>query len=251
MLSEYYELAEREIALLQQSDFHGNIIRYFCKVTFFIGSTEGWWEFIQCYSQNITGKTWTFFVHCLGTLWSLSLRYLFLWISNSWRRAKVTFFVLKMTAFLIKSLNAPISNVHSESELEVIRNSLNVKQLFRELVTGLHHLHSLHIVHRDLKPQNILISKQRKALISDFGLCKKLEEGRNSFNPSGWLGNTLPLPPFACLLAFFFFLTSPSVHAKTNLNENLSPSVWNNGMARSRNNGNRRRKGKQANWANW
>lgn len=31
MLSEYYELAEREILLLQESDYHGNIIRYFCK----------------------------------------------------------------------------------------------------------------------------------------------------------------------------------------------------------------------------
>jgi len=31
MLSEYYDLAEREISLLQESDYHGNIIRYFCK----------------------------------------------------------------------------------------------------------------------------------------------------------------------------------------------------------------------------
>ena len=40
-------------------------------------------------------------------------------------------------------------------------------------------------VHRDIKPHNVLISKRSvsgevKAMISDFGLCKKLAYGRNS-----------------------------------------------------------------------
>lgn len=43
------------------------------------------------------------------------------------------------------------------------------------------------IVHRDLKPHNILISMPNahgkvKAMISDFGLCKKLAVGRHSFS---------------------------------------------------------------------
>ena len=33
LLLEFYELAEREISLLQQSDYHSNIIRYYCKET--------------------------------------------------------------------------------------------------------------------------------------------------------------------------------------------------------------------------
>lgn len=42
-------------------------------------------------------------------------------------------------------------------------------------------------VHRDLKPHNILISMPNahgkvKAMISDFGLCKKLAVGRHSFS---------------------------------------------------------------------
>ncbi|XP_073416408.1 serine/threonine-protein kinase/endoribonuclease IRE2 [Dendrobates tinctorius] len=59
--------------------------------------------------------------------------------------------------------------------------------LLHQAMSGLAHLHSLNIVHRDLKPCNILISlpnaqgKQR-AVISDFGLCKKLGVGRNSFS---------------------------------------------------------------------
>jgi serine/threonine-protein kinase/endoribonuclease IRE1 len=50
-----------------------------------------------------------------------------------------------------------------------------------QIANGLAHLHDLRIVHRDLKPQNILISKGKdgkpRLLVSDFGLCKKLEDG--------------------------------------------------------------------------
>lgn len=42
-------------------------------------------------------------------------------------------------------------------------------------------------VHRDLKPHNILVSMPNahgrvRAMISDFGLCKKLAAGRHSFS---------------------------------------------------------------------
>ncbi|XP_075686613.1 serine/threonine-protein kinase/endoribonuclease IRE2 isoform X2 [Rhinoderma darwinii] len=59
--------------------------------------------------------------------------------------------------------------------------------LLHQAMSGLAHLHSLNIVHRDLKPCNILISLpnaqgRQRAVISDFGLCKKLGVGRNSFS---------------------------------------------------------------------
>ncbi len=67
-----------------------------------------------------------------------------------------------------------------------------------QITNGLDHLHSLRIVHRDLKPQNILVNMERdgkpRLLVSDFGLCKKLEGGQSSFGAttahaagtSGW-----------------------------------------------------------------
>lgn len=62
----------------------------------------------------------------------------------------------------------------------------NVTVLFQAM-SGLAHLHSLNIVHRDLKPCNILISLpnaqgRQRAVISDFGLCKKMGIGRSSFS---------------------------------------------------------------------
>ncbi|NXX81119.1 ERN1 endoribonuclease, partial [Urocolius indicus] len=67
------------------------------------------------------------------------------------------------------------------------RRSLDPVSVLRQTVSGLAHLHSLSIVHRDLKPCNILISVpnrhgQIRAVISDFGLCKKLQGGRQSFS---------------------------------------------------------------------
>ncbi|KJR87293.1 serine/threonineeeee-protein kinase/endoribonuclease IRE1 [Sporothrix schenckii 1099-18] len=67
-----------------------------------------------------------------------------------------------------------------------------------QITSGLNHLHARSIVHRDLKPQNILVNMSAdgkpRMLISDFGLCKKLEGGASSFGAttahaagtSGW-----------------------------------------------------------------
>ncbi|CAH0036240.1 unnamed protein product [Clonostachys rhizophaga] len=67
-----------------------------------------------------------------------------------------------------------------------------------QITNGINHLHSLRIVHRDLKPQNILVNMGKdgrpRMLVSDFGLCKKLEGGQSSFGAttgraagtSGW-----------------------------------------------------------------
>jgi serine/threonine-protein kinase/endoribonuclease IRE1 len=69
--------------------------------------------------------------------------------------------------------------------------SFNPKRAVRQITSGLRHLHALKIVHRDIKPQNILISGAKKGessghrmLISDFGLCRKLELDQTSFLPT-------------------------------------------------------------------
>jgi serine/threonine-protein kinase/endoribonuclease IRE1 len=74
----------------------------------------------------------------------------------------------------------------------------DIPAVLYQVANGLKHLHSLRIVHRDLKPQNILVNMGKdgkpRLLVSDFGLCKKLEGTNSSFGAttahaagtSGW-----------------------------------------------------------------
>ncbi|KAI1311339.1 hypothetical protein F5Y03DRAFT_304410 [Xylaria venustula] len=75
---------------------------------------------------------------------------------------------------------------------------MDLPRVLLQIANGLSFLHELRIVHRDLKPQNILVTMGRdgrpRLLVSDFGLCKKLEGGQSSFGAttahaagtSGW-----------------------------------------------------------------
>lgn len=51
----------------------------------------------------------------------------------------------------------------------------DIWRLFRQILEGLSHIHSLNIVHRDLKPENIFISTDMDGInnikIGDFGLA--------------------------------------------------------------------------------
>ena len=67
--------------------------------------------------------------------------------------------------------------------------------MLRQATQGLNHLHNLDIVHRDVKPHNVLISTPGskgdvRAMISDFGLCKKLNPGKLSFSRRSGVAGT-------------------------------------------------------------
>lgn len=125
ILPECFEVAEREVQLLRESDTHPNVIRYFC--------TE--------------------------------------------RDRLFTYIAIELCA---ATLQQYVENPSAFPDLSPI-------SLLEQTMCGLSHLHSLNIVHRDLKPRNILLSGPSaagrvRALISDFGLCKKIQDGRCSFS---------------------------------------------------------------------
>ncbi|KAL1961672.1 hypothetical protein VTN77DRAFT_1347 [Rasamsonia byssochlamydoides] len=147
MLVEFYDIASHEVGLLQESDDHSNVIRYYCR-------------------EQAAG---------------------FLYIALELCPASLQDVVERPGDFP-----------------QLVAGGLDVPDVLRQITAGVRYLHSLKIVHRDLKPQNILVAQPRgrafsknpalRLLISDFGLCKKLEDNQSSFRAttahaagtSGW-----------------------------------------------------------------
>ncbi|KAG0018373.1 bifunctional endoribonuclease/protein kinase ire1 [Podila clonocystis] len=174
LLIDFYDVAFHEVRLLQESDDHPNVVRYF--------RSE------QCDR--------------------------FLYIA-------------------LELCSASLDDVIERGHVQRYRDlsaTLEPQKILHQIISGIHHLHSLKIVHRDIKPQNILIGepKQRpkpskssssspslsslapthlgssgmitsivrassspaqdlypgRVLISDFGLCRKLENDQSSFHNS-------------------------------------------------------------------
>ncbi|OJJ45885.1 hypothetical protein ASPZODRAFT_143755 [Penicilliopsis zonata CBS 506.65] len=147
MLMEFYDIASHEVGLLQESDDHNNVIRYFAR-------------------EQAAGFLYIALELCPASLQEV--------VERPWDFPDL-----------------------------VPGGNLDMPDVLRQIVSGVRYLHSLKIVHRDLKPQNILVARPRgrtgitasiRLLISDFGLCKKLEDNQSSFRAttahaagtSGW-----------------------------------------------------------------
>ncbi|XP_078035621.1 serine/threonine-protein kinase/endoribonuclease Ire1 isoform X2 [Augochlora pura] len=125
LLPDCFTFADREVALLRESDAHANVVRYFC------------------------------------TEQDRMFRYIALELAEA-------------------TLQDYVAGKY-------VREKISAKSILHQATSGLAHLHCLDIVHRDIKPHNVLLSApgprgEVRAMISDFGLCKKLQLGRVSFS---------------------------------------------------------------------
>lgn len=158
MQIENFEIADKEIDHLRESDEHPNIVRYY------------------------TNK----------------------------RGDKFIYIALELCPATLEQV---VVHGNKEPYCHLAGPNLQKQYALAQIASGLQFLHSLKIVHRDLKPQNILVAPpklrsastgsplwrhykqdQTRCLISDFGLCKKLEPDHSTFQAqstmaagtSGW-----------------------------------------------------------------
>ena len=57
------------------------------------------------------------------------------------------------------------------------QDNLSIEKIIRiffELLKAVDYMHSLNMMHRDLKPSNILLTKEKKVKLVDFGTSKAL-----------------------------------------------------------------------------
>jgi serine/threonine-protein kinase/endoribonuclease IRE1 len=133
LLKDFVSVASHEVSLLQESDDHPNVIRYF-------------------YKESQENFHYIALELCPTSLYEL---------------------------------------IDTPSAFPTLINNFDPIKALKQMTRGLAHLHKLKIVHRDLKPQNILVATTPgprpgdapvvRLVISDFGLCKKLDLDESSF----------------------------------------------------------------------
>jgi serine/threonine-protein kinase/endoribonuclease IRE1 len=165
MQIENFEIAEKEIKHLRESDEHPNIVRYYTSI----------------------------------------------------RRDKFIYIALELCPATLEQV---IVHGTEDRYKDLTGPNLDPQYALSQIASGLQYLHSLKIVHRDLKPQNILVAPpkvrnyptsslwrhykkdQTRCLLSDFGLCKKLEPGQTTYGvqttvaagTAGWRAPEVLLP---------------------------------------------------------
>ncbi|BBM87164.1 protein kinase domain-containing protein [Candidatus Uabimicrobium amorphum] len=78
----------------------------------------------------------------------------------------------------------------------------------KTLASVLHYMHSKGIVHRDLKPSNVMVTKEQKLYIMDFGLAQKVSSYERITQTGHLVGTLAYIPPE------HFYSQRPSVSEK-------------------------------------
>jgi WD40 repeat protein/serine/threonine protein kinase len=89
--------------------------------------------------------------------------------------------------------------IEGQSLSEIVRQepvpSRRAAAFLEPIARAVHAMHCLGIVHRDLKPRNILLDKQDRPYVSDFGLARWSESYRDLTHSGSWVGTPSYMSP--------------------------------------------------------
>ncbi|NVB42422.1 protein kinase [Pseudenhygromyxa sp. WMMC2535] len=83
-----------------------------------------------------------------------------------------------------------VTYVRREVMAGSLPNMVRLGRAFRQLVAGLDRLHQAGCVHRDIKPSNVLVTREGRVVILDFGLVSELAEPDEGISRDGQLLGT-------------------------------------------------------------
>jgi hypothetical protein len=66
--------------------------------------------------------------------------------------------------------------VRGDTAAGQLPNLVRLERALRQLIDGVHHLHLARCVHRDIKPSNILVTREGRVVILDFGVISEISE---------------------------------------------------------------------------
>lgn len=75
--------------------------------------------------------------------------------------------------------------IEREAPLEPAR----AVSIVRQIANALYHAHNNKIIHRDIKPHNVLISKDGRVKVADFGIARAVTSTTQTFSPNSIMGS--------------------------------------------------------------